>query len=62
MANVYSWLVGWGLTALLTQNRSYRACKFVRQLLCRRFAPRSCGETSMHGESSGIAHGVKCLV
>jgi len=22
-------LVGWGLTALLTQNRSYRACKFV---------------------------------
>ena len=23
------WLVGWGLTALLTQNRSYRACKFV---------------------------------
>jgi len=21
--------VGWGLTALLTQNRSYRACKFV---------------------------------
>jgi len=23
------WLVGWGLTALLTQNRSYRACKFA---------------------------------
>ena len=23
------WLVGWGLTALLTQNRSYRACRFV---------------------------------
>ena len=23
------WLVGWGLTALFTQNRSYRACKFV---------------------------------
>jgi len=23
------WLVGWGFTALLTQNRSYRACKFV---------------------------------
>ena len=23
------WLVGWGLTAFLTQNRSYRACKFV---------------------------------
>ena len=23
------WLVGWGLTALLTQNRSYCACKFV---------------------------------
>ena len=23
------WLVGWGLAALLTQNRSYRACKFV---------------------------------
>jgi len=23
------WLVGWGLTALLTQNRSYRAGKFV---------------------------------
>ena len=22
-------LVGWGLTALLTQNRSYRACRFV---------------------------------
>jgi len=22
-------LVGWGLMALLTQNRSYRACKFV---------------------------------
>jgi len=22
-------LVGWGLTALLTQNRSYRACQFV---------------------------------
>jgi len=26
------WLVGWGLTALLTQNRSYRACKFVGKL------------------------------
>jgi len=26
---VIGWLVGWGLTALLTQNRSYRACKFV---------------------------------
>ena len=25
----FSWLVGWGLTALLTQNRSYRACRFV---------------------------------
>jgi len=25
-------LVGWGLTALLTQNRSYRACKFVECL------------------------------
>jgi len=25
----YPELVGWGLTALLTQNRSYRACKFV---------------------------------
>jgi len=25
----YGWLVGWGLTALLTQNRSYRACRFV---------------------------------
>ena len=25
----HGWLVGWGLTALLTQNRSYRACKFV---------------------------------
>jgi len=23
------WLVGWGLTALLTQNRSYHACRFV---------------------------------
>jgi len=23
------WLVGWGLTVLLTQSRSYRACKFV---------------------------------
>jgi len=23
------WLVGWGLTAILTQNRSYRACRFV---------------------------------
>ena len=23
------WLVGWGLTALLTQDRSYRACRFV---------------------------------
>jgi len=23
------WLVGWGLTALLTQNRSYCACRFV---------------------------------
>jgi len=23
------WLVGGGLTSLLTQNRSYRACKFV---------------------------------
>ena len=23
------WLVGWSLTALLTQNRSYRACRFV---------------------------------
>ena len=23
------WFVGWGLTALLTQNRSYRASKFV---------------------------------
>jgi len=22
-------MVGWGLTALLTQNRSYRACRFV---------------------------------
>ena len=22
-------VVGWGLTALLTQNRSYRACKFI---------------------------------
>ena len=29
--NLYpsGWLVGWGLTALLTQNRSYRACRFV---------------------------------
>ena len=26
---VLRWLFGWGLTALLTQNRSYRACKFV---------------------------------
>ena len=25
--------VGWGLTALLTQNRSYRACKFVGRLV-----------------------------
>jgi len=28
-ANANGWLVGWGLTALLTQNRSYRACRFV---------------------------------
>jgi len=28
-ACVLRWLVGWGLTALLTQNRSYRACRFV---------------------------------
>jgi len=26
------WLVGWGLTALLTQNRSYRACSTRRAL------------------------------
>jgi len=26
---IHKWLVGWGLTALLTQNRSYRACRFV---------------------------------
>ena len=25
------WLVGWGLTALLTQNRSYRACSWALQ-------------------------------
>jgi len=29
IAGIQSWLVGWGLTALLTQNRSYRACRFV---------------------------------
>jgi len=28
-AMLVGWLVGWGLTALLTQNRSYRACRFV---------------------------------
>ena len=28
-ARMVGWLVGWGLTALLTQNRSYRACRFV---------------------------------
>jgi len=28
---VYGWLVGWGLTALLTQNRSYRACRYILQ-------------------------------
>jgi len=28
-ASQVGWLVGWGLTALLTQNKSYRACKFV---------------------------------
>ena len=27
--SLVGWLVGWGLTALLTQNRSYRACRFV---------------------------------
>ena len=27
--SVSGWLVGWGLTAVLTQNRSYRACRFV---------------------------------
>ena len=27
--NQDGWLVCWGLTALLTQNRSYRACRFV---------------------------------
>ena len=25
----HGWLVGWGLMALLTQNRSYHACRFV---------------------------------
>ena len=29
LTNTTGWLVGWGLTALLTQNRSYRACRFV---------------------------------
>jgi len=29
MLRQIGWLVGWGLTALLTQNRSYRACRFV---------------------------------
>ena len=27
------WLVGWGLTALLTQNRSYRACMATMEML-----------------------------
>jgi len=27
--NDFPEMVGWGLTALLTQNRSYRACRFV---------------------------------
>ena len=29
LGKAMSRLVGWGLTALLTQNRSYRACRFV---------------------------------
>jgi len=29
ITKMIGWLVGWGLTALLTQNRSYRACRFV---------------------------------
>jgi len=27
--HIACWLDGWGLTALLTRNRSYRACRFV---------------------------------